>query len=63
MLLVGRFPYRFIAGFEEQVFRRISLEAASGNGVLQLFLLTVNTIAPMWYQSHLTCIKDKHLNM
>ena len=48
MLLSGRFHYRFVVGFDEQFFRKISLEAASGDGTLQLFLLTVNTIVPMW---------------
>ena len=63
MLLVGRFPYISVVGFDEQFFRRISLEAASGNRVLQLFLLAINTIVPMRYQLHLTCMEDEHLNM
>ena len=63
MLLVGRLPSKFKSGFEEQFFRRISFDAASGNGVLKLFLLAVNTIIPIRYQLHLTCIKDEHLNM
>ena len=45
------------------IFRRINLEAASCNGVLLLFLLTVNSTVPMRYQLHLTCTKDDHLNM
>ena len=58
MLLIGRFPHRFVMGFEEKCFQRISLEVAYSNGVLQLFLLTVNAIVSTPYQSHLTCIKD-----
>ena len=38
MLFVARFPYRFVVGLGEQIFGRMNLEAASGNGVLQLFL-------------------------
>ena len=52
-----------VVGFEEQFFRRISLEAASSKGVLLLFLLTFNAIVPLRYQLHLTCVKDEHLNM
>ena len=63
MLLVERHPYKSVVGFVEQFFQGMSLEAASVNGVLQLLLLTVNTIAPMRYQLHLTCIKDEHRNM
>ena len=44
-------------------FLRISLEAPSSNGVLLMFLLTVNAIVRMRYQLHLTCTKDEHLNM
>ena len=44
-------------------FLRISLEAASSNVVLLMFLLTVNAIVPMRYELHLTCTKDEHLNM
>ena len=36
----------------------MDLEAASGNGALQLFLLKANTIVNMRYQLHLTCIKQ-----
>ena len=54
---------RFVIGFDEQFFRRVGLEDAFGFGVLQSFLLTVNTIVPMRYQLHLTCIKDEYLNM
>ena len=36
----------------------LSLEATSGNGVLQLFLSKVNLVAPMRFQLHLTFIKD-----
>ena len=46
MLAVGRFPYRFLVRFSEKFFRRINLEAASGNGVLQVLLLKNNTIVP-----------------
>ena len=63
MLFVGCFPNRFALGLEEEFFQRISLDAVSGNGVLQLLPLTVNTIVPMQFQFHLTCIKDEHLNM
>ena len=55
-LLVGCFHYRFIVGFNEQFFRRMILEAASGNAVLQLFLLTVDAIFPLRYQLYLTCL-------
>ena len=49
------FPYRFVVGFdEEQFFRRMNLEAASGNNVLQLLLLKVNEIVSMWNKLHLT---------
>ena len=54
---------RVVIGFDEQFFRRVSLEVAFGFGFLQSFLLTVNTIVPMRYQLHLTCIKDEYLNM
>ena len=63
MFLVGCFPYRFVVGFDEQFFRRMNVEAASGNGALQLFLLKVNATVPMRYQLHLTCLKDEHLIM
>ena len=36
----------------------MDLEAASGNGALQLFLLKANTIVNIRYQLHLTCIKQ-----
>ena len=36
----------------------LSLEATSGNGVLQLFFSKVNLVAPMRFQLHLTFIKD-----
>ena len=58
MLLVARFSYRFAVGLDEQFYQRMDLEAASRNGALQLFLLKVNTIVPMRYQLHLTCIKQ-----
>ena len=48
MILVGCFPYRFVDEFNEKNFRRANLEAASGNAVLQLFALKVDTIVPMW---------------
>ena len=63
MQLVGRFPYRFIVRPEEQFFRRISFETASGNVFLQLFLLKVNTIVLVRYQLYLICIKDEHLDI
>ena len=58
------FPYRFVVGFdEEQFFRRMNLEAASGNNVLQLLLLKVNKIVSMLTKLHLTWIKDERFNM
>ena len=63
MLLVGRSPYRFVVGFNEQLFQRINLETASGNLILQLFFLIVNTVIPMQWQLHLTFLKDENLNM
>ena len=63
MLLVGRFPYKFAVGFDEQFFQRMNLETASGNGALQFYLFKVNAIVPMRYQLHLTCIKHLHFNM
>ena len=61
MLLVGR--DKFVVVFGEQLFSVSSLEAAPNNGVLQLFRLTVNSIVPMPYQLHLTCLKDEHLEI
>ena len=61
MLLVGRFLYRFVVGFDEQCFWRMNLEAASGNVALQLLLLKVNTIVPKQYQLHLRAIFCKDM--
>ena len=63
MHLVGRFPYRFKIGFDEQFFRKLNLQVAFNVAVLQLFPLAVHTIFPVWYHLHLTCMKNKHLNM
>ena len=63
MLIVERFPYIFVVGFDKQFFRGMKVVAASGNGILQLLILTVRTIVPTGYQLYLTCVKDENLNM
>ena len=47
-----------LAGFDKQFFQGMDLEAASGNGALQLFFSKVSTTVLMSYQLHLTCMKD-----
>ena len=64
MLLVGRFLYEFVVAFGQQFFLTTSLEDASSIVVAQIVsFYQLMQLFPMWYQLHLTCIKDEHLNM